>query len=80
MYFRVNMTLPKAKGVKTMTREYAENKANILVRDHNHYKKVGYTEAADDYKTALDNLLHVANRKGYNMAYRMTRSGYIHMV
>ena len=62
-----------------MTKEYAQTKATILVRDHNHYKKVGYTEAAADYKTALDCLIQVANRHGYNMAYKVTRAGYIHL-
>lgn len=74
------MTLPKGKGVKTMTKNYATEKAEALVKGFNHYKKVGYTEAAADYKTALDLLLHVANRKGYGLAYKTTRSGYIHMV
>ena len=39
-----------------MNATYAREKAEILVRDHNHYKKYGDKAAVQDYRTALDNL------------------------
>ena len=34
---------------KKEIRNYCKNKLNALVRDHNHYNKVKYTDAVKDY-------------------------------
>ena len=60
-----------------MTRTYAENKAAALVRDHNAYRRMGQTDACKDYRTALDDLIHVAARKGWKIAYKVSRAGYL---
>lgn len=58
-----------------MTRGYVQRKAELLVKDHNHYNKVGYKAAAEDYRTALDNLFYVAARKGWKFSYTVSKSG-----
>lgn len=58
-----------------MNAKYAREKAEILVRDHNHYKKVGYEAAVKDYRTALDNLIYVAARIGCKISYTVSKSG-----
>ena len=60
-----------------MTERYCIEKAKALVRDHNHYRKVRYTEAVKDYRTALDNLIYVAGRQGWKISYSVSRAGYI---
>ena len=60
-----------------LTKEYAESKAAILVRDHNHYKKYKNEAAVKDYRTALDNLIYVAGRQGWKITYTVSRAGYI---
>lgn len=60
-----------------MTRTYAENKAAALVRDHNAYRKMRYDEACADYRTALDDLIKVAGRKGWKISYKVSRAGYL---
>ena len=60
-----------------MTKQYAINKAKALVRDHNAYRKMKYTAACKDYRTALDNLIYVAGRKGWKITYTVSRAGYI---
>ena len=60
-----------------MTETYAKNKAAILVRDHNAYRKMRYEEACKDYRTALDNLIYVAGRKGIKISYKVSRAGYL---
>lgn len=57
MCFRVNIHIQKAKETTTMNATYAREKAEILVRDHNHYKKYGDLDAVKDYRRALDNLI-----------------------
>ena len=58
------------------TEDYARSKAAILVRDHNAYRKMKYEAACKDC-TALDNLIHVAGRKGWKISYKVSRAGYI---
>jgi len=60
-----------------MTRTYAESKAAMLVRDHNAYRKMRYDEACADYRTALDDLIRVAARKGWKITYKVSRAGYL---
>ena len=60
-----------------MTKTYAENKANLLARDHNAYKKMKYEDACKDYRTALDNLIYVAGRKGIKISYTTDNKGFI---
>ena len=60
-----------------MTRTYAESKAAALVRDHNAYRKMKYDEACTDYRTALDDLIKVAGRKGWKISYKVSRAGYL---
>ena len=60
-----------------MTKAYAEHKAALLAKEHNHYRKVGYTAAVKDYRTALDNLCHVAKRTDIEIAYMFSKAGYI---
>ena len=42
---------------KKEIRNYCKNKLNALVRDHNHYNKVKYTDAVVDYRTAINHLI-----------------------
>lgn len=58
-----------------MDAKYAREKAEILVRDHNYYKKYGDTAAVKDYRTALDNLIYVAARIGCKISYKVSRNG-----
>ena len=58
-----------------MNATYAREKAEILVRDHNHYKKYGDKAAVQDYRTALDNLIYVAARIGCKISYKVSKSG-----
>lgn len=58
-----------------MNAKYAREKAEILVRDHNHYKKYGDKAAVQDYRTALDNLIYVAARIGCKISYKVSKSG-----
>ena len=68
----------KAKEIKRMfTESYARNKANSLIRDYNSYRKMKNGEACRDYKTALDNLISVADRHGWKINYTVSRAGYI---
>ena len=50
------------------TEDYARSKAAALVRDHNAYRKIKYVAGYKDYRTALDNLFHVAGRKGWKIS------------
>ena len=75
MCFRVNIHIQKAKETTTMNAKYAREKAEILVRDHNHYKKYGDLDAVKDYRRALDNLIFVAARIGCKISYKVSRSG-----
>lgn len=58
-----------------MNATYAREKAEILVRDHNNYKKYGDKAAVQDYRTALDNLIYVAARIGCKISYKVSKSG-----
>ena len=60
-----------------MTKAYAEHKLALLIKDHNHYVKVGYTAAVKDYRKAIDMLISVATRQGIKMHYTVTADGYI---
>lgn len=60
-----------------MTKTYVETTAAALIRDHNAYRKVRYDAACNDYRTALDNLLHVAKRQGIEITYKVSRAGYL---
>ena len=60
-----------------MTKTYAENKANLLARDHNAFRKMKNEAACRDYKTALDNLIHVAARHGVEISYATDDKGFI---
>ena len=60
-----------------MTKNYVENTAKALVRDHNAYRKMRSTAAVNDYRTALDNLLWVAKSQGIVMTYKVSKAGYI---
>ena len=42
-----------------MNKAYCTGKLAALVRDHNHYLKVRYTDAVADYRRAIDNLIYV---------------------
>ena len=58
-----------------MTKEYVQRKAELLVKDHNHYNSVGYKAAAEDYRTALDSLFYVAGRMGWKFSYTVSKTG-----
>ena len=60
-----------------MTKAYAQNTAKALVRDYNAYRRMNYTAACKDYRTALDNLIRVAARQGWKMSYTVTSEGFI---
>ena len=60
-----------------MTKAYIETKAALLIAQHNHYRKVRCEAACTDYRTALDNLLHVAKRQGIEITYKVSRAGYL---
>ena len=60
-----------------MTKTYAENKANLLARDHNAFRKMKNEAACRDYKTALDNLIHIAARQGIKISYATDNNGFI---
>lgn len=59
------------------TEAYARSKAATLVRDHNAYRKMRYEAACRDYLKALDDLIHVAGRKGWSISYKISRAGYL---
>ena len=67
----------KNKEVNTMNKAYAKHKLALLIRDHNHYVKVRYTDAVKDYRTAIDMLVATAKRQGIKMSYKVTADGYI---
>ena len=60
-----------------MTKAYAQRKLALLIKDHNHYVKVGNADAVKDFRTAIDMLIGVAVRQGINMHYTVTADGYI---
>ena len=60
-----------------MNKAYAKHKLALLIKDHNHYLKVGYDAAVKDYRTAIDMLISVAARQGIKMHYTVTADGYI---
>ena len=60
-----------------MTKAYAEHKLALLIKDHNHYLKVGYAAAVKDNRTAIDMLISLATRQGIKMHYTVTADGYI---
>lgn len=60
-----------------MNKEYCTSKLAILVRDHNHYVKVKYTDAVKDYRRAIDNLIYVAKSVGITMKYAVEKNGCI---
>ena len=60
-----------------MTATYCINKLNLLIRDYNHYKKMNDSAAMADYRTAIDNLIYVANRQGIKWRCTMTEDGYL---
>lgn len=62
---------------KKEIRNYCKNKLNALVRDHNHYNKVRYTDAVKDYRTAIEVLIDYAKRNGIKLGYMMDENGYI---
>lgn len=61
----------------TEMKTYCESKLAILVKDHNHYKKVKYTAAVKDYRTAIDNLIYFAERQGIKIGYTVDKKGYL---
>ena len=69
------------KSIKMETkkeiRNYCKNKLNALVRDHNHYNKVKYKDAVEDYRTAIEDLVDYAKRNGIKIGYTMDENGYI---
>lgn len=62
---------------KSEWKEYCESKLAILVRGHNSYKKVKYTAAVKDYRTAIDNLIYFAERQGVKLGYTVDNKGYL---
>ena len=75
---RKGATIMKKTNTKTNEwKEYCESKLAILVRDHNHYKKVKYTAAVKDYRTAIDNLIYFADRQGVKVGYTVDNKGYL---
>ena len=70
-------TLVTNEGDTSMTKSYAQRKLALLIKDHNHYIKVGYDAAVKDYRTAIDMLISVATRQGIKMHYTVTADGYI---
>ena len=56
---------------------YCTGKLAALVRDHNHYLKVRYTDAVADYRRAIDNLIYVAKSVGITMKYAIEKDGSI---
>ena len=62
------------------TETYARAKAAALVRDHNAYRKLHRTEACRDYRTALDDLIHVAARHGWKIEYTVSKAGYLTLI
>ena len=58
-------------------KEYCESKLAILIKDHNSYKKVKYTAAVRDYRTAIDNLIFFAERQGVKLGYTLATKGYL---
>ena len=58
-------------------KEYCESKLAILIKDHNSYKKVKYTAAVRDYRTAIDNLIFFAERQGVKLGYTVDKKGYL---
>ena len=60
-----------------MTTSYCANKLNLLIKDYNYYKRIGDTAAMADYRTAIDNLIYVANRQGIKLRCTMTEDGYL---
>ena len=62
---------------KKEIRNYCKNKLNALVRDHNHYNKVKYKDAVEDYRTAIGDLVDYAKRNGIKIGYTMDENGYI---
>ncbi len=65
------------KKVNKEMKNYCENKLNLLVRDHNHYKKVKYTAAVKDYRTAIDILIRFAEQQGVKLGYTVDQNGYL---
>lgn len=63
-----------------MNKAYCTGKLAALVRDHNHYLKVRYTDAVADYKRAIDNLIYVAKSVGITMKYAIEKDGSITML
>lgn len=63
-----------------MDAKYAREKAEILVRDHNHYKKYGDKAACADYKMALDLLIYSAARIGCKISYTTDKKGMLTLV
>lgn len=64
---------------KKEIRTYCKNKMTALIRDYNHYKKVRYVEAYEDYKTAIDVLVDYAKRNGVKIGYTADENGYLAM-
>lgn len=60
-----------------MTKAYCEGKLKALIRDHNHYIKVGDSAAVKDYRRAIDDLVYVASRRGIKLNYTVSKTGYI---
>ncbi|MCM1235224.1 MAG: hypothetical protein NC489_34420 [Ruminococcus flavefaciens] len=63
-----------------MDAKYAKEKAEILVRDHNHYKKYGDKAVCADYKMALDLLIYSAARIGCKISYTVSKNGMLTLV
>ena len=63
-----------------MTEAYAREKAEILVRHDNHYKKYGDKAACADYKMALDLLIYSAARIGCKISYTTSKNGMLSLV
>ena len=57
---------------KKEIRNYCKNKLNALVRDHNHYNKVKYKDAVEDYRTAIGDLVDYAKRNGIKIGWTKT--------
>lgn len=62
---------------KKEIRAYCKNKMTALIRDYNHYKKVKYVDAYQDYKTAIDVLVDYAKRNGIKIGYKEDENGYL---
>ena len=70
----------EAMLIKSSVNQACDNyyrKLELLIKEHNDYKRQGNDDAVSGYRAAIDTLVDFANRSGKNLSYTVDAEGYL---